>query len=397
MTHKNIQGNASSASRRRWLLQSAAASASALGQAASAASLLGAFAAEAAAQTQRMSGIHLAASRSKSVKPSQAAVLPQAPKPEKRSFTVATTNLFGLPYLPLLVAQKRGYFAIHGLDLEIVEHQSVSRAMQALGAGQADAVCAWLENTLSPAGRALLLQSYVLMGRAPMMALGAAARPAAKIQTLAQLRGRMLGVVALNSPTHTMALAVLRSAIVCVGMVSVGSPASAMAALRSGQIDALMHLDPLMTQLEQRGEIEILADLRSPESTSQRLDAQLPSSCLATTSDVLQRMPGAAQASADAMYQSQQWLRQASLRDVLHLLPDGLAGIDTQLFLASFSRLRQAYSADGLCSPQELANVWQAMLEAEPTLRLEKVNLARASSNDWMLRSAARLQSQPVF
>jgi NitT/TauT family transport system substrate-binding protein len=319
----------------------------------------------------------------------------EAPKPEKRSFTLATTNPAALPYLPVLVAQKLGLFAQMGLDLEITEHQSTSRAMQAVGAGQADAVCAWLENMLSPGGRALGLQSYVLLGQAPMMALGVAQKSAPSIQTLAQLRGRMLGVVALNSPTHTLAVAALRSAGLRpsdVGTVSVGSPASALAALRSGQIDALMHMEPLMLQLEQRGEVQILADLRSPASTFALLGEAMASSCLASTAETLLRFPGTIQACADAMYQALQWLEKASLRDIVYLLPDSLVGIDTQLFVASLARLREAYSADGLCSAPQLQGTWQTMREAEPTLRLEKIDPWRSVNNALMLRSAARLR-----
>jgi NitT/TauT family transport system substrate-binding protein len=321
---------------------------------------------------------------------------PEAPKPEKRSFTVAIANPSALAYLPLLVAEKRGFFAQHGLDLEIVEYQSSARAMQAVGAGQADALCAWLENTLSPAGRALGLQSYVLMGRAPMMALGVASKsPSAPIPGLDQLRTRMLGVVALNSPTHTMAVALLRSAGLRSGdvrIVSVGSAASAAAALRSGQIDALMHMDPLMLQLEQRGEVHIVADLRSPELCAQSLGAALPSSCLCSTPDVLQRFPGMAQASADAMFQALQWLAQASLRDVLRLFPDGWPSTDMQLMVASLSRLRNAYAPEGLCAAPEIKGLWQAMLEAEPTLRLDNVDPLRSHTNAYVLRSAARLR-----
>jgi NitT/TauT family transport system substrate-binding protein len=326
--------------------------------------------------------------------PLQPAKLPEALKIEKRGFVIAATNPSSLAYLPLMVAQQRGYFAQRGLEMEVVEYQSSARAMQAVGAGQADALCAWLENTLSPAGRALSLQSYALMGQAPMMALGAALRPSGQIQTLAQLRGRMLGVVALNSPTHTIALAALRSAGLRAGevrFVSVGSPAGASAALRSGQIDALMHMDPLMLQLEQRGEIQILADLRSPEASLLNLGAALPSSCLSATTDFLQRYPGTAQASADAMLDALQWLSQASLRDILNTLPEAMASIDTQLFIASMARLRAAYSPNGQCAAPNLKALWQAMLEAEPTLRLDGIDPMRAHSNSLMLSSAARL------
>ena len=383
MSNKKIQGNIKQAGRhaasppawpRRRVLQTLAV----LGQ--------GATVASAWAQSRAKPSVN--------GKPGKAL---EPPKPEKRSLTVAINNASALVYLPLLVAEKRGFFAQQGLELALVEHPSSARAMQALAAGQADAFCGWLENALSPAGRALALQSYVHMGRAPMMALGIASKfiTTSEASALSQLRNRLLGVVALNSPTHTMALALLRSAGLRSGdirIVSVGSAASAAAALRSGQIDVLMHMDPLMLQLEQRGEVRIVADLRSPELCAQQLGAALPSSCLCANLEFFQRFPGLAQASADAMFQALQWLSQASLRDVLHLFPDGWPGTDMQLMVASISRLRNAYAPDGLCAALEVKSLWQAMLEAEPTMRLENTDPLRSCTNAFMQRSAARLR-----
>ncbi|MBS7807367.1 ABC transporter substrate-binding protein [Variovorax sp. PCZ-1] len=324
-----------------------------------------------------------------------------APKPEKRNITIATTNPAALPYLPLLVAQHKGFFAQQGLELQISEQQSAARAITAVGAGQADLVCTWLENVLSASGRALGMQSFVLLGITPMMALGVPHRPIQNQPAigLAQLRGKKIGVVALNSPTHTVALAAMRRAGLRasdLGFVSVGSPASAQAALRSGQIDALIHMDPLMLQQEQRGELHIVADLRSPPSAYDVLGMHLPSSCLAAPQDFLQRFPGTAQACSDAMLQALQWLAQASLRDMLRLqesLPENTLGMDAQSFVASFERLRLAFSSDGICAPLLASNLLQAMHDAEPALRLEKIEVLKSVNNTLAYRSLQRLKA----
>ncbi len=343
------------------------------------------------------------AARPKKTKQTPAAVFP---KPEKRSITLATTSPSALPYLPLLVAQQKGFFAQQGLELQISEQQSAARALAAVASGSADILCGWLENILAAPGRALALQSFVLLGNSPMMALGVPIRASgAAPMTLAQLRGRKIGVVALNSPTHTVAWAALSRAGLRaseVSFVSVGSPVGAQAALRSGQIDALVHMDPLMLQLEQRGEIVTLLDMRSPASSMQALGMHLPSSCVAAPADFLQRYPGTAQACSDALVQALKWLQQASLRDMLQLLPEkatdadaasSAQAMDAQLFLSSFERLRSAYSNDGLCAPELGSNLLQAMVEAEPTLRLEQIDAQRSINNAFAQRSSERLRA----
>lgn len=345
--------------------------------------------------------------------PKKSASTPTSPvvKPEKRTIILATTNPSALPYLPLMVAQQMGFFAQQGIELQISEQQSAARAVAAVASGSADVLCGWMENVMSAPARALSMQSFVLLGKAPMMALGISARlggvnaePNSKSSGLAQLRGRKIGVVALNSPTHTIALAALRRAGLRaddVGFVSVGSPASAQAALRSGQIDALMHMDPLMLQLEQRGEVHVLADLRSPLAAYNVLGMHLPSSCLAAPEEFLQRLPGTAQACSDALVQALRWLAQASLRDMLRLQQsfppssaDSGPAIDAQSFLASYEQLRLAYSPEGECAPRLAIDLLHVMSEAEPTLRLEKINALRSVNNTLSQRSLARLKSQ---
>ncbi len=232
-----------------------------------------------------------------------------------------------------------------------------------------------------------------------MMSVGLSSRFASALpaqEGLRQLRGRKIGVLALNSPTHTVAHAVLRQAGLRsteVGLVSVGSSSGAQAALRSGQVDALVYMDPLVVQLEQRGEIIALANLRSPAQVQALLGRQMPSSCIAASSGFLQRYPATAQAVSDAMLQALQWMAQASLRDVLRVHAEADPSMDAQSFVASFERLRSAYSSDGLCKPEAAADLLAALHDVEPALRLESIDPAKVINPSFAVRSLQRLRA----
>ena len=315
---------------------------------------------------------------------------PVGPKPEKKSLIIATPNRYALPYLPLTVAEQLGYFALMGLELTISEQQSMARAQQAVLSGGADVVCGWVEHLLAQQGRGQNLHSFVLMCRAPQVALGISSK-SAHGTGVAQLKNRKVGVLALGSPTHTVAHALLSRAGLKaseMSFVSVGSAASATAALRAGQIDALAHMDPLMTQLEQRGEIKLLADTRQPQAALQALGTELPSSCLFALPDFLQRMPGTAQAACDAMVMALRWLQQASLLDIMKLLPDAAMGDDRQAFIGSLERMREAFSIDGYMPIRAPEQVLQAMRAADPSLRDQPIEPSRCYTNALVQRSA---------
>jgi NitT/TauT family transport system substrate-binding protein len=325
-------------------------------------------------------------SQTRSIKKTDAVIA----KPEKKTLIVATPNRYALLYLPLTVAEQMGYFSQMGLELEISEQPSMARAQQAVMAGLADVVCGWVENTLALQAKGQIFQSFVLMSHVPQVVLGVATR-AGKLSSLMQLKGRKIGVVALGSPTHTVAHALLRRAGLTgaeMSFVSVGSAASAVAALRAGQIEALAHMDPLMTQLQQQGEITLLADTRQPHSAAQAIGAMLPSSCLYATPDFLARLPGTAQATCDAIVLALRWLAQASLLDIMKLLPEAAMSDDRQAFIGSLERMRDSFSPDGLMPPLSAQHLLDAMHNADPSLRAQTLDPARCYTNALAQRSA---------
>jgi NitT/TauT family transport system substrate-binding protein len=338
----------------------------------------------------------LSAPVSAATKPIASQGLAAVSKPEKKNLVIATPNRAALLNVPLVVAEQLGFFAQMGVELEINEQPSMLKAQQAAVSGAADAVCGWVENTLAQQAKGQAFQCFVLMARAPQMALVVARERADSLTTLASLRGKKVGVLALGSPTHTVAHAVLRKAGLRsaeMGFVSVGSAASAAAALRSGQIDALVHMDPLITQLEQRGEIRVLADMRSPAATWQATGMELPSSCLYAKPEFLQRMPGLAQTASDALVMALRWLSQASLLDVMKLMPDSYLGDDRQVFIASFERVRLSLSTDGLMHERAARQLMEAMQAAEPSLHTEEpMDASKCYTNAFVLRSQQRVK-----
>ena len=69
-------------------------------------------------------------------------------KPEKSKVTIAVggKNLFY--YLPLTIAERRGFFKDEGLNAEIVDFPGGARALQAMVGGSADIVGAFESITL---------------------------------------------------------------------------------------------------------------------------------------------------------------------------------------------------------------------------------------------------------
>jgi NitT/TauT family transport system substrate-binding protein len=317
-------------------------------------------------------------------------------KLEKKQISIAAPSRATLPYLPLTVAEQLGFFTAEGLEVDVVEPASLVRAQQMASSGGADIVCGWIENTLALQPKGQAFQAFVLLGRAPQVALGVSTKTMPNYANWGDLRGKRVGIPAPGTPNHTIAHAVLARAglrLAEMSFVSVGTPAGALAALRAGQIDALSYMDPLITQLEQRSELRVLADTRTVRGTLAACGGEMPAACLYATQEFLQKHPVSAQAVTHAIVRALKWLQTAGLSDLMKIVPESYFVCDRALYLASYERMHEAIALDGLIPSAGVRNTLDAMRSAEPLLRMETINPDKSFTNVFAQKAKLRFKA----
>src|SRR4051812_5012081 len=159
---------------------------------------------------------------------------------EKPKLTVAVGGKNLLYYLPLTIAESLGYFKAEGLEVTIVDFAGGSKALQAVVGGSADVVSGAFEHTLLMQPKGIRLRAFVLQGRAPQVVLGINPKTFPGYRTVADLKGRKIGVTAPGSSTNILANFVLAKAGLKasdVSFIGVGAGPGAVAAMRAGQVD----------------------------------------------------------------------------------------------------------------------------------------------------------------
>ena len=132
-------------------------------------------------------------------------VLWAQPRLEKSKITIAVGGKAALCYLPLTIAEQLGYFRAEGLDVEISDFADGSRAMQTVHGGHADVVSGSFENTISLQSKGHKFQAFVLQGRAPAISMGLSTRSPQSLRSVADLKGKTIGISAPGSSTHRVA------------------------------------------------------------------------------------------------------------------------------------------------------------------------------------------------
>jgi len=317
-------------------------------------------------------------------------------RPEKTKLAIAVGGKASFYYLPLTISEQLGYFKAEGLDVEISDFAGGARSLQALMGGSADVVAGAYEHTINMQSKNQFIQSIVLMGRAPQIAMGVSTKAVPGYKGVGDLRGKKIGVTAPGSSTNMVANLVLSRAglkAADVSYVGVGTSAGALTALRSGQIDAMSNIDPVMTMLEQKGDVKIISDTRTLKGTQEVFGGPMPAGCFYTHAEFVQKNPNTCQALANAIVHGLKWLQTAGPSDIIKTVPDSYLLGDRALYLASFNKVREAIALDGLLPEEGSKTALRALTSFDPTVKADKIELGKTYTNDFARRAKDKFKA----
>jgi len=313
---------------------------------------------------------------------------------EKRDVHIAVGGQASFYYLPLTIAERLGYFKEEGLNIRISDFAGGAVALRAVVGGSADVVSGAYEHTISLQSKKQYFQAFVAQGRLPQIAFGVASAKAGSIKSFKDLKGLRVGVSAPGSSTHNLVKQLLAKGGLDpnkdVSVIGVGLGATAINALKSGQIDAISNTDPVMTKLEQDKAIKVLADTRTVKGTTEVWGAPLPAGWLHAPIEFVQKNPNTVQALANAIVRADKWIAKSSATDVARVVPESHLLGDRALYLFSFDKVREAISPDGLFSDAGAKATVQGLGTFDPIIKAAQIDLAKTYTNEFARKANAK-------
>jgi NitT/TauT family transport system substrate-binding protein len=309
----------------------------------------------------------------------------------KVSIAVGGKNLFY--YLPLTIAEQLGYFKEAGLDVTIVDFAGGSRALQAVVGGSADVVSGAFEHTLNMQFKGQPMRAFVLQGAAPQIVLGANPKTMPNYKTVADLKGKKIGVTAPGSSTNVLANFVLAKAGLKpsdVSFVGVGAGSGAVAAMRAGQIDAMSNLDPVITLLQRSGDFKVITDTRIMSQAEKVFGGPMPPGCLYCPQAFLDKNPNTAQALTNAMVRANKWIQQAGSGDIIKVVPESYLLGDRAIYIDGFLASKQAMSPDGMFPAKGPETAFRALASVDEKMAAAKLDLNAVYTNEFVKLANAK-------
>ena len=314
-------------------------------------------------------------------------------KLEKPKLTLAVGGKNLLYYLPLTIAEQLGYFKAEGLELQIVDFAGGSQALRALVGGSADVVSGAFEHTINMQAKGQRLRAIVLMGRAPQIVFGVNPKTMPNYKTVADLKGKKIGITAPGSSTNVMANFVLAKAGLKpsdVSFIGVGAGSGAVAAMRSGQIDAMSNLDPVASLLIRNHELKIISDTRVVAEADKVFGGPMPAGCLYLAQSFIDKYPRTVQALANAIVRADKWIQTAGPGDILKTVPESYLLGDRAVYVDAFLAAKGALSPDGYFPEAGPETARRALASIDPEIAKATLDLTAVYSNDWVKAANAR-------
>src|SRR5215212_2892954 len=318
--------------------------------------------------------------------------LAQQPAPEKPKVLIGVGGKPLLYYLPLTVAERRGFFKDQGLEVEINDFGGGAKSLQSLIGGSVDVVTGAYEHTIRMQAKGQDVRAVVELGRFPAIVIAVRKDRADKIRSAADFRGAKIGVTAPGSSTaltaqYAMVKAGLRPTD--AAFIGVGGGAGAVAAMKKGEIDVISHLDPVVAKLEADGDVLVLIDTRTEAGTRALFGGSNPAAVLYTRADFTEKNPATTQRLVNAFMKSLKWLQSATPEQVADTVPPDYHLGDKPLYLKAVQNSLESYSRDGIIQQQGMASVYDMLRTLDPELQGAKVDVAKTFDDRFVKRASA--------
>jgi NitT/TauT family transport system substrate-binding protein len=289
-------------------------------------------------------------------------------------------------YLPAKLAQGLGYFKAEGLDIDLLNEASGVDAENEMLAGAVQGVVGFYDHCVDLQTKGKYVESVVQFSQAPgEVELVSTKHP--EIKSMADLRGKSLGVTGLGSSTNFLSQYLMVKSGVPLGEFStipVGAGTTFIAAMQQDKIQAGMTTEPTISRLLKTGDARILVDMRTLEKTKQALGGAYPAASLYMSTDWVEKNKPTVQKLANAFVKTLKYINTHSAAEIAEKMPKDFYAGDKEGYIKALADGKAMFTADGVM-PQGGPETVLAVLSAfSKNVKGKTVDLSKTYTTEFV-------------
>jgi NitT/TauT family transport system substrate-binding protein len=310
------------------------------------------------------------------------AIAADAPK-----ITIMVGGITKMIYLPAKLAEQLGYFKAEGLNVELQSQPAGVDAENELLAGAVQAVVGFYDHSIDLQSKGKEVTALVIFGQVPGEVEMVSTKAAGAIKSMADVKGKTLGVTGLGSSTNflTQYLAAKHGILSSqYSVLPVGADNTFIVAIKQGRIDAGMTTEPTVSQLLKTGEASVLVDMRTVDGTVKALGGLYPASSLYVQRPWLEAHKAEAAKLARAFVKTLKYIKTHSAEEITAQMPKDYYGNNKELYIQALRNSLPMYSADGRMPAGGAETVLAVLSGFNPNVKGKNINLSKTYTNEFV-------------
>lgn len=289
-------------------------------------------------------------------------------------------------YLPAKLAESLGYFKAEGLDVELLNEGAGVDAENEMLAGAVQGVVGFYDHCVDLQTKGKYVESIVQFSQAPgEVELVSTKHP--EIKTLADFRGKSLGVTGLGSSTNFLTQYLMVKAGVPLGeftSVPVGAGTTFIAAMQQDKIQGGMTTEPTISRLLKTGEARVLIDMRSMEKTKQALGGTYPAASLYMTTEWVEKNKPTAQKLANAFVKTLKYINTHSAAEIAEKMPKDFYVGDKEGYVKALADGKSMFTVDGVMPAGGPETVLAVLSGYSKNMKGKTVDLSKTYTSEFV-------------
>jgi len=254
-------------------------------------------------------------------------------------------------------------------------------------AGAVQGVVGFYDHTIDLQAKGKEVEAIVVFGKVPGEVELVSTKAAPTFKSMADAKGKTLGVTGLGSSTDflTRYLA-LRQGVESkdYSLLPVGAGNTFIAAMQQDRIQAGMTTEPTVSQMLKTGEAQVLVDMRTEEGTRAALGGLYPAPSLYVSNAWAEAHKEQATRLAHAFAKTMNYIHTHSAEEIAEHMPRDYYGKDKSLYVAALKSSLSMFTQDGRMPEGGPETVLKVLSTFKPQVKAKNIDLSKTYTNTYL-------------